>query len=96
MRAATFDPHNVDLLLTLPGQEYHVLVHEPDLSQVHRIPNLYQLKQRHIVHFVCYKDVMDVKHRRYVPIMAKGGIIIPDDNVLMTVSAGMHIVDKKY
>ncbi len=86
MGAKSFDPFNLSLLAEQRNIKALVMVHKDDLLNVHLIPNLLQMKQRGWMHFVTYENVFDIKHRNYTPILAKGGVMVPDDMVLLTMA----------
>ena len=85
MGAKSFDPNNISLLTEFRDEmETMVMVHSDDLEDVSRIPNLLELKQRPWVRFITYENVFEVKHRSYTHVMRKGGLVVADDMVLLT------------
>ena len=87
MGATTFDPFNICLLNQLEDAEVVVFINEEDRDKIQNIPNLLELKRCHWVQFVLYKNVYEIKNRTYSSIMRKGGIVVPDDMVLLTMDA---------
>ncbi len=87
-----FDPYNLNLLREEKfGPEAIVFIHHHHVKQLHRIPNLLELKQQPWVKFATFNDVFDIKHRTYRIILKKGGCIVPDDTTLLTLNAGMFV-----
>lgn len=86
--ACSFDPYNIGILRNPPENVCTVFVHEADLKHLHSIPNLLRLKRDIRVTFACYKDVMDVKFRTYVPLFPSAGLVVIDDAALIACKSG--------
>ena len=88
MGAKEFDPYNVHLLRALNDNEVMVYVNTPDIPILNNIPNLLRLKENPKVRFVAYENVFEVKQKKYTPILVKGGILVPDDQIMLEICAG--------
>lgn len=86
--ARSFDPYNVGLLQYLPESAITVYVHETDLKHLQDVPCLLHLKRDLRVTFACYKDVMGIKFRNYVPIFPSAGLVVIDDAALLACKSG--------
>ena len=94
MGALNFDPNQVEISKYIADSELFVFIHQEDIPNVQRIPNLLAMKQLAELKFLTYSDVMDVKE--YVvsevqnAIFPKGGVLMADDTVLMDADPGIY------
>ncbi|XP_074644304.1 uncharacterized protein LOC141901116 [Tubulanus polymorphus] len=83
----TFDPYNVNIISpTKADSHIHVFIHNSQLKHLHQIPNSLKLRQKSDVKFYSFNDVIDLKNHTYTPMFVRGGLVIPDDDILMKCS----------
>jgi hypothetical protein len=90
-----FDPYNILILSpTEVSTELLVFIHEEDIPRANLIPNLLALKKDPRVLFCPYGDVSEVRKKTYRrgALFSKGGMVVPDENILLDCSPGKNLI----